>query len=163
MAITESKLKSGVLTFGPEDKLLLTASCQATAVTLEPDFEDTGDAVETLCGDALTASQTTMWSLNFTGIQDWTNVEGFVNFAFDHDGETVDFTWTPNANGPTWTGKCTVKAVLIGGDVDARLTTDAEWPVAGKPVRADKAPPESQGSESVPPAGTSATKGPARS
>lgn len=139
MAIVESKLKSGVLTFGPEEKLLLTASCQATAVTLEPDFEDTGDAVETLCGDALTASQTTMWSLNFTGIQDWTDPEGFVNFAFDHDGETVEFTWTPNASGPTWTGKCTVKAVVIGGDVDSRLTTDAEWPVAGKPTRTDKA------------------------
>ncbi|WP_194919515.1 hypothetical protein [Catenulispora rubra] len=135
MSITDSRLKEGVLTFGPAASPDLTVSCQATEVTLEPDFDETSDPVETLCGDELPAVVKTTWSLNFTGIQDWENADGFVNYAFDHDGEVIEFVWKPRKNGPTWSGSCQVKAVLIGGEINQRITSDAEWPVVGTPTR----------------------------
>uniref|UniRef100_A0AAU2V924 Uncharacterized protein n=1 Tax=Streptomyces sp. NBC_00003 TaxID=2903608 RepID=A0AAU2V924_9ACTN len=159
MTIVESKLKEGVLIFGPKDTPLLTASCQATAVTLEPSQEDSGEAVEVLCGDSLAASTKTSWVLKFTGIQDWSAKEGFVNFAFDHDGEQVDFSWQPAKDGPTFAGQCGVRAVIVGGDVNTRITSDAEWPVNGKPVRTDAKPP-SGGPEETPAEGLSAPPAP---
>lgn len=137
MTVTESKLKEGVLTFGPKATPTLTVSCQATNVTLEPSFEEVGEALEVLCGDTLAASERTMWVLKFTGVQDWTAKTGFTNFAYDHDGEELDFTWTPNKTGPTWSGKVKVKAVILGGAVNTRNTSDAEWPCNGKPLRTD--------------------------
>lgn len=142
MSVTESKLKEGVLTFGPKAAPTLTVSCQATNVTLEPAFEEVGEALEVLCGDTLAASERTMWVLKFTGVQDWTAKTGFTNFAYDHDGEELDFTWTPNKTGPTWSGKVKVKAVILGGAVNTRNTSDAEWPCNGKPLRTDAAAPE---------------------
>lgn len=137
MTVTESKLKEGTLTFGPKATPTLTVSCQATNVTLEPSFEEVGEALEVLCGDTLAASERTTWVLKFTGIQDWTDKAGFVNFAYDHDGEELEFDWLPAKLGPSWTGRVKVKAVVLGGAVNTRNTSDAEWPCNGKPVRTD--------------------------
>ncbi|MDG4860139.1 hypothetical protein P8605_18615 [Streptomyces sp. T-3] len=146
MSITDSRLKKGKLTFGPAATPVLTVSCQATDVRLSPDFQDTGDAVEVLCGDEEAASTATTWVLKMTAIQDFDNADGLVNYAMDHDGESVDFQWTPNETSATWSGKCVIKAVEIGGEVAKRVTTDAEWPVIGKPTRTPKkkaeAPPK---------------------
>ncbi|MCF2529373.1 hypothetical protein [Yinghuangia soli] len=140
MTVTESKLKEGALVFGPADTPLLTVSCQATEVSLEPSFSDAGEAVEVLCGDDLAPSSKTSWVLKFTGIQDWENKEGFINFAFDHDGEVVPFKFTPKKGGVAFTQDVTVKALTIGGAVNTRLTSSAEWPCAGKPQRVEPPP-----------------------
>ncbi|MFI6688909.1 hypothetical protein [Streptomyces sp. NPDC050485] len=159
MTIVESKLKEGILVFGPKDTPTLTASCQATAVTLEPSQEDSGEAVEVLCGDSLAASTKTSWVLKFTGIQDWESKEGFINFAFDNDGTQVAFSWQPVKDGPTYSGTCGVAAVVIGGDVNTRITSDAEWPVVGKPVRTE-APKPANGAEQATAEGLSAQPAP---
>ncbi|CAM5600484.1 hypothetical protein GCM10010329_50150 [Streptomyces spiroverticillatus] len=134
MSVTESKLKEGALTFGPDGEEALKVSCQTTAVTLEPSFDEAGDPVEVLCGDTLAAATKTTWAMKFTGIQDFTDPKGFQMYAFEHDGETVEFTWKPNKTGPTFTGRVTVKALAFGGDVNTRIDVEAEWPCNGKPT-----------------------------
>jgi hypothetical protein len=151
MSIEDDQLDHGSLVFGPKATPLLTVSCQATKVSLEPKVNESGDKIVTLCGDELTTDITTDWSLKFTGVQDWANKDGFLNFAYDHDGEVVDFAFSPKGDkGPSWTGKVQVRAVIIGGDVKKRNTSDAEWPCQGKPARTDPASPPAAASAGQP-------------
>lgn len=131
MPIIDSRLKTGVLAFGgatPRD-----FSCQPTNVKLTPST-NTEDPVETLCGLSIAGAGSTTWVLAGTAIQDFDDVSGFVLFAFNNDGETVPFTWTPNPDSGTWSGTCIVQAVELGGDVNTRLTTDFTFSVNGKPL-----------------------------
>jgi hypothetical protein len=141
MAVNESKLKTGTLTIGGTGSPPIGGSefaCQATNVRLAPTHNDTGDEVETLCGDKLGADTDTSWALQGTSIQDFDDPDGFVMFAFDSNLQTVPFSWQPSATSPTFTGTCNVRAVEIGGDVNVRLSTDFEWPVIDGP---DVTPP----------------------
>lgn len=132
MAITESKVKEGKLVLGgtvfPAVAPAVDFSCPPTNVRLEPTHDETGDAVETLCGDTLSPDTTTSWSLMGTAIQDFDDPDGLVWYAYDHNGETVDFAWQPNTGATKWVGKVTVRALVIGGDVNTRITSDFEWP-----------------------------------
>lgn len=130
--ITESKLKSGTLTLGTSPGVSF--ACQATNVRLVPSANETGDEVETLCGDKIGAEVKTSWTLAGTSIQDFTDPEGFVLYCFEHDLETVAFSWQPNVDAGTWSGSVEVRAVELGGDVNSRLTTDWEWKVMGEGV-----------------------------
>jgi hypothetical protein len=51
----------------------------------------------------------------------------------DHDLEDVDYTYTPNPDGPTFSGKLRLKmpGELLGGDVNTRITSDFEWTIVG--------------------------------
>lgn len=131
MPITESRLKTGVLTLDA-----LAFATQASNVRLSPSTDEDGDALETLSGDELTPAETTTWSLNITAVQDFEDEDGFVNFAMVNDGDIVPYSWKPKAVGPTYTGTVRVRAVEIGGEVNKRLTTDAEWPCQQKPTAA---------------------------
>lgn len=133
MAVTQSKLKEGTLTLGV-DLDAVEFSCQATNVRLTPSTSDTGDEVETLCGDKIGAETTTSWSLAGTSIQDFTDPDGFVLWCFENDLTEVAFSWQPNATAGTWTGTARVRAVELGGDVNTRLTTDWEWPLVDTPT-----------------------------
>jgi hypothetical protein len=157
MSIEDDQLDHGSLTVGPKGSPVLTLSCQVTKVSLEPKTNESGDKIATLCGDELSTDVTTDWSLKFTGVQDWGNKTGFINYAFDHDGEIADFEFSPKADkGPTWSGKVQIRAVVIGGDVKKRITSDAEWPCQGKPTRTDPATAASAASAGA--SGTSGTK-----
>lgn len=133
MAITESKLKAGTLTLDSE-----AFACQAINVRLTPNHDTnttTDDVIETLCGDTTTPTTdvtiTTTWSLNIEAIQDFTNADGFVRFCLDNNQEVVAFSWKPNTAGPTFSGNCRILAVEMGGEVNRRITTSAEFPVVG--------------------------------
>ena len=141
MAVVDSRIKAGSLTFtkpgseAPEDTV--TFSCQPTTATLTPAANADGDPVQVLCGDQLAAASTTTWTLDLTSIQDWTNLTGFVNWAFDHDGETWDYALAFDVAtvSPTWKGSVVVSAVPIGGQAGTRLTSDSTWQLTGKPTR----------------------------
>jgi hypothetical protein len=137
MAITESRLKTGVLTFGGDGVTPGTSfACQASNVHVTPSYDDDGDALETLCGDKIPAGKKEHWIIGGTSVQDFDDPEGFLTFCFDNRMMTVPFSWTPNAGGaPTWTGDCVIVAVEEGGDVNTRLTTDWEFDVSGIPSR----------------------------
>lgn len=132
--ITESKLKSGVLTFDPDGAgagTPLDFSCQPTNVRITPNHDEDGDPLETLCGDTLGADETRTDTLSITAVQDFTDAAGFQRFSWENDGTVMPFTWTPNADGPTFSGQVKVRAVEVGGDVNKRLTVDIEWPCIG--------------------------------
>lgn len=129
--ITESKIKSGTLTF-TVDSQQLDFSCQPTNVRIRPAHDTEGDPQETLCGDMLGAEETRNDSLLITAIQDFTDAAGFQAFTWEHDREEVAFSWAPRgAAGPSWSGTVKVRAVEIGGDINRRLTVEAEWPLLG--------------------------------
>lgn len=138
MAIIESKLKTGTLTLGTAPAVDF--ACQATNVRLTPSADETGDEVETLCGDTIGAETTTSWVLAGTSIQDFDAPAGFVLYCFEHDLDTVAFSWLPNVDSGTWTGNVRIRAVEVGGDVNTRLSTDWEWPIIGTPTLTPNAP-----------------------
>jgi len=102
-------------------------------VTIAPDHEGTTeDTVEVLCGDTLVdaTSTTLVANLTMTSIQDWTNADGLIGFAWSHDNVEVDFEWTPTSDAQDkWVGKVVPEALTVGGDVGARITSDAEWKI----------------------------------
>jgi hypothetical protein len=130
--ITESRQRNGTLTIDA-----LPRAMQMTNVLLEPKTDEDGDPIEVLSGDALAADEKTTWTLKFTSIQDWTDAAGVVNWALTNAGDTVPFVWSPAGAGtgmPSYAGNVKVRALPIGGDVNKRLTSDAEWPIVGEPT-----------------------------
>lgn len=131
MPVTESRVRYGSLTVGGN-----AFSCQPTSAAIEP-ANDTGggDSVEVLCGDTLSgaSSATLTADLTLTAIQDFTAADedtSIVGYSWAHNGETVDFSWNPTSDpADEWSGKLTVQAINVGGEVNARVTSDVTWPI----------------------------------
>ena len=139
MPITDSRVKNGTLGLGATPTQFET---QATNVAIVPDHSQE-DGVETLSGDMSSPSLTTTYSLVITAIQDFTDPDGFVAYSWTENGTEVPFTWAPQGAtaGPTYSGTCQIRAVEVGGDVATQLTTEAEFPIIGTPVRTEPEPP----------------------
>lgn len=129
MPIIESRLRLGTLTVN-----LAEFNAQATNVQLVPAVSETGERLEVLSGDVLLPEETTGWTLTFTGIQDFDAPEGWVEFCRANAGDVVPVTFEPNADGPSYALTAKVRAVIIGGGVNARLTSEASWPVQTGPT-----------------------------
>jgi hypothetical protein len=130
MAVVDSRVRYGSLTIGG-----VVFSCQPTSAAIEPSNDTAGgeDSVEVLCGDTLSAasSATLTANLALTAIQDFTSPDdSLVGHSWAFNGETQDFLWNPT-NDPQdeWSGKVTVQAINVGGEVNTRLTSDAAWPI----------------------------------
>lgn len=135
MAVNESRLKTGKLTLGGAAGVGGTEfACQQTNVRVTPSHDETGDELETLCGDKLAPDVKTSWSLAGTSIQDFDSPDGFVKYSVENNLEVVEYSWQPNAGTFEVTGTVQVRAVEIGGDVNTRLTTDFEWPCQDDPT-----------------------------
>jgi len=135
VAVNESRLKTGKLTLGGAAGVGGTEfACQATNVRVTPSHDETGDEVETLCGDKLAPDVKTSWSLAGTSIQDFDSPDGFVQYSVENNLQVVEYSWQPNTSTFEVTGTVQVRAVEIGGDVNTRLTTDFEWPCQDDPV-----------------------------
>jgi hypothetical protein len=128
---TESKLRNGVLTIDA-----VPFATQASNVRLSPKTDEVGDALEVLSGDVLEPSDKTDWTLVIEALQDFDDPAGFVNFTLTNAGDVVTYTWKPNdtATGVTYSGTVRIRPVEIGGDVNDRLTTSAEWPCQETPT-----------------------------
>jgi hypothetical protein len=129
--ITESRLVEGTLKIGTAPAEL-DISCQLTNVRYASSYSDDGDAVETLCGDKIAAAEKSDGAtLQGTFIQDWTaaTATSVILYLLEHDLEEVDYTYTPNTDGPTFSGKVRIKlpGEFLGGDVNTRITSDFEW------------------------------------
>lgn len=139
---TESKIKDGSLLLGGVD-----FSCQPTNVKVTPPNPPSGsssdDSTEVLCGNVLASDSggDNSWRLAFTQIQDFTDPDGLIQYSWDNQGDEVPFTWAPRgAAGPSFAGTVQVWPIELGGDVNKRLTSDAEWTItSGKPARTDVA------------------------
>jgi hypothetical protein len=107
---------------------------QASAVKLVPSVDST-DGTPTLAVPEPPPLTTTSYSLDGTAINDYTDPAGLQRYCYDHDGEEQDFVWTPNtADAAVLTGRLTVRAFEMGGDVGVQVTTDFSWPCTGKPA-----------------------------
>ena len=135
MTINVSKLKTGTLTFEAQP-----FACQMTNVTITPDYKDDGDAVETLCGDTIAADTVRTDTLKITAIQDFDDPDGFIAYTWANDLTTVAFSWKPSATSPTYSGNVQIRALPVGGDVNSRLTSDAEFTIVGATVVTYPAP-----------------------
>lgn len=133
MTITDSRLKAGTLTLDEAGSPVSFAS-QATNVRLVPKTDEDGDELEVLSGDTIEPDDVTSWTLNITAVQDFDDAAGFVAYCLANAGTVVAFTWAPNATGVSYEGTCKIRPVEIGGDVNARNTTGAEFPVIGSPT-----------------------------
>lgn len=122
--IEDSRIKGGTLTVDAQE-----FAKQVTECTLEPAEREEGERIETMSGATVEPDELTDWTLNLGAIQDFTDPAGLVEFARANAGELVPFTWTPNADGPTYSGTVRVRALPIGGAVATRLTTSKGWPV----------------------------------
>jgi hypothetical protein len=143
MAVVESRLKQGKLTLGGTMPVSPATgpptggtefSCQATNVTITPAFSDEGDLVETLCGDTVLPTTKTDWSLTGTSIQDFDSPASFQKYTWDNNLVEVPFLWQPNTGTMEFYGIVQVRALVVGGDVNTRITSDFEWPIKGQPV-----------------------------
>lgn len=146
MTIVESRLKTGILTFGgttDPPAAGVSFACQATNVRVTPSYDDDGDALETLCGDTIPAGKKESWVLAGTSVQDFDDPLGFITYCFTNRMTTVPFTWQANQTGaPLWSGSVVLEALEEGGDVNSRITTDWEFSVSGQVSRVYAAPPD---------------------
>lgn len=128
MPITDSRVKQGLLSLDSED-----FETQPTAVALVPSTEEEGDQVEVLSGDTISPDDVTSWTLNITAIQDFTNVDGLLEFLRANAGDVVAYVWQPNAS-VSYTGTVKIRPTTIGGPVATRNTSDIVLPCQEEPV-----------------------------
>jgi len=133
MPFTDSRLGPGTLTIGTTPAEF---GFQVSALTLTPAVDE-ADGTPTLAVPDPEPQMTTTYTLDGSAINDFEAVSGLQRYAYDHDGETVDFVWTPNgdvATPATCTGEVQMRAFPMGGAVGEQLVTDFSWPCVGKPV-----------------------------
>lgn len=81
-----------------------------------------------------TFATTPTWQLVLAYAQDWKADDSLARFLFDHQGETVDATFTPLDGGPTIAAKIVISAGPMGGSVDAVQVGSVTLGVVGKPT-----------------------------
>lgn len=109
---------------------------QVAAMTLTPAVNSTA-GTPTLAVPSPAEEMTTDYTLDGDAINDFEAVSGLQRYCYDHDGETVDFVWTPNSDESppaVLTGQVQIRAFPMGGKVGEQLTTSYSWPCVGKPV-----------------------------
>lgn len=134
MPLTSSKQKNGTLTIDGVEY-----GCQTRNIRIVPPDQPDDASDEVLCGDLIPSDDAAAgWVLAITSIQDFTDPDGFTNYMYDNQGDTVPFVWKPTAAAfPTWSGTVLIWPAEIGGDVNKRLESEQELKLTGKPVRAD--------------------------
>jgi hypothetical protein len=126
--VVESKLKTGTLKLGDVGAEVEFA-CQATNVTIASTYNESGDAVEVLCGANLPAATTVSKSLKVTAIQDFDNPAGFMVYLRTHELEEVPFSWQASPTAEIASGTVQCRLGDWGGDVNKRITTAPELPI----------------------------------
>lgn len=132
MAIKKQKLGPGTLTIGETGSGLEMAK-QSTAVAIEPSYSD-GDRQIVLSGDVDQEAAEWEGTLTATFFQDY-EASGLLAWTWEHDGETLPFTFVPNsAAGFEVSGEVVIRPATIGGDVDAENTSEVEWSLPKRPA-----------------------------
>ena len=131
MAIKKQKLGPGTLTIGETGSGQEMAK-QSTAVAIEPSYSD-GDRQIVLSGDVDQEAAEWEGTLTATFFQDY-EANGLLAWTWEHDGETLPFTFVPNsAAGFEVSGDVVIRPATIGGDVDTENTSEVEWSLPKRP------------------------------
>jgi len=129
MATIDSRLKTGTLTLAA-----VSFAGQSTSVTLTPPKAKASDTEEVLDGTMLTDTSSDPWTLEIEAIQDFDDPVGLQKYLFDNEGDTVVYSWKPNATAPTFSGSVVVIAPEIGGAVATRLKAKIAMNCTAKPT-----------------------------
>ncbi len=136
MAVNTITIGAGTLTIGATGSLM-DFSGQCTAARLVPSVEN-GDPIDVLSGEQAAGDRSESWALSGTMLQDLGATSSTTAWLFDHRGEEHDFSYTPNTGkGTTFSGRLTVEAIEMGGDVKTKPTSDFEFQLVGPPVMGD--------------------------
>lgn len=137
MPVTISKQKAGTFTLGATE-----FACQQKTITITPPEQSDDQPEEVLCGDVLPDDSKSIWKLEITAVQDFTDPDGFLKYTWDNDGTSVAFVWAPVAtDGPSFTGTVLVSAAPVGGEVNRQLDSEISWTItSGKPIWTPAAP-----------------------
>jgi hypothetical protein len=112
--------------------------CQVSSFKLNNNTDD-GDKLYTLCPEGEDQEEVDPdYSLDITAFADWRS-DGFSDYLWEHDGETVDFTLDINPDIPAehvrWTGELVIKAPSVGGDARDNDVTETTFTIIGKPLK----------------------------
>lgn len=131
---TVGPLGPGTLTIGltgtPID-----VSCLVNSARIE-NSKTSGEPVYKLCGKARPATAVYAWSLTANVDVDIADQAGLAALSWEHAGETVDYSFTPNTGlGVTYTGQLTIDPVNVGADAYGDImTSDITYTLAGMPT-----------------------------
>lgn len=127
------------------DPELIEYRCQMTAASLVPSDAGGGggNTLSTFCYDYTDSSVSpSKWALELSGFQSFADAQDFSMWAFDNEGEDVDFLLVPGQNGselsvdnPGFTGVVTVKPTVIGGTAKQYATFTVSLPCVERPVK----------------------------
>lgn len=129
MAVSTVLVGPGILDIGETGSLTSLAS-QVTSCKLVPSV-DREDPIPVLSGETVSGDRTESFTLQGTFLQDFgVGDQRISEWSFTNRGKTFPFTYTPNnAADKSISGRITVEATDIGGDVKKKNTTDFEWEV----------------------------------
>ncbi len=133
MAVTAHKLGPGHLKFGETGSEQEFGS-HVTRIEINPSWNEE-DPIPVLNGDSYVDEEGGAFEGTIAGefLQEYT-MAGLVNWTWQNSGKVVPFTFTPRDDAElTYTGRCQVRAVKVGGDVKAANTAEFEWKVLDLP------------------------------
>lgn len=142
MAAKSTRLGPGEFTFGATGTPM-DASCQLANGVVAWD-KDAEDPITVLCGDTVPGSVTYTAAMSGNLLQDLAEEDGLVAYTWEHKGEAVPFTYTPNtAAGATVSGTIVIDPLDVGSEDDygAVMSSDFEWDIVGTPVLSHGAAP----------------------
>lgn len=110
------------------------------AVSWDENVKST-DPIPVLSGEELTVDDEVSYAakITLTAVQDL-EAAGLLAYSWEHMGETVNFTFTPNtAAGRQVTGTVRIVPLDLGGDMSTKNTSDVTWACPSIPVLGDAA------------------------
>lgn len=121
-------LKDVSITFDGDD-----FANQCTKARLVPDTPT--QTLRTLVPDGVVQdTDTPVWTLELSGIQDYVDVQGLARYLTDNAGDQVEIVLTPRSGGVAATCDVILKAVEFGGEQGNWTMFEIELPVVGAPV-----------------------------
>src|SRR6185312_15993514 len=112
----------------------LDVSCLVNSLTITAS-KDQGDSVTKLCGTVKPGPVTYTFELGGNLDTDVATESGLFALSQTAKGSEQSFTYTPNEDGPTATGKVTIDPMDFGSDeYGATMASDIAWAISGEPA-----------------------------
>lgn len=135
------KMGPGSLTFGVGGAQVASAQVTKCSVSASESVK-TADAVPVLSGEELAAEDTVTlaWKLDASVIQDIAAAQ-LVDYTWVNASDEVPFHFVPStAEDRAVDGVVRIVPLELGGDVNARNTSDLSWVIIGTPTLGDATP-----------------------
>lgn len=74
------------------------------------------------------------WAATLSYAQDWKTPNSFSQYLYDHQGETIDVTFTTNPGAGAWAVKLIITPGAVGGQVNAYAVATVTLGISGQPI-----------------------------